>query len=136
MQHLEKILDAHPDPAHADGAVALACIRACFDCSATCATCADACLAEDDVAGMVHCVRLNLDCVDVCDVTGRLIARPSARDANTLREQLEACVAACRACGDECAKHGQHGVEHCRVCAHACQACAKACEEMAGALVA
>ena len=115
---------------------ALACIRACYECVATCTACADACLAEDDVAHLVTCVRLNLDCADVCETTGRLIARPSARDADTLRIQLEACAAACRVCGEECARHGGEGMEHCRVCAEACRACAEACETMASALVA
>ncbi len=85
---------------------------------------------------MRQCIRVCLDCADVCETTGRLIARPSARDADTLRLQLEACAEACRVCGEECARHGAAGMEHCRVCAEACRACADACEAMAAALVA
>jgi hypothetical protein len=135
MDHLDRMLETHPHPAHSDGDIASACIRACFDCVEACTTCADACLAEDDVQSMVACIRLDLDCADICGVTGRLIARPSPRDADVLRLQLQACAAICRACGDECEKHGRHGMEHCRVCADACRACAEACDAMAGALV-
>jgi hypothetical protein len=37
--------------------------------------CADACLGEQDVQMLVCCIRLNLDCADVCATTGRLLAR-------------------------------------------------------------
>ena len=135
MDHLDEMLQTHPDPAHSDRHVAEACIRACFDCAVACTICADACMAEDDVGDMVACIRLDIDCADICVTTGLLIARPSARDAETLRLQLQSCAAACRACGEECERHGRHGMEHCRVCAEACRACAEACEEMAAALV-
>ena len=134
MSRLEQMLDSHPDPVHANGNEARRCMEACAECAQTCTVCADACLGEDDVKAMVACIRLNLDCAEVCRVTGQLISRPSHRDAPALRAQLEACIASCRACGDECAKHGMH-MEHCRVCAEACRACADACEAMTAALV-
>jgi hypothetical protein len=135
MDQLGPMLASHPAPAHSDGDVALACIQACYECAAVCATCADACLAEDDVAALVTCIRLNLDCSDVCELTGRLFVRPSGRDAPALELQLEACAAMCRACGDECASHAQH-MEHCRICAECCRRCADSCDRMRGALVA
>lgn len=135
MQQLQSMLDSHPSPAHSDGDIARACVEACYECAAICASCADACLAEDDVAGMVTCIRLNLDCSDICEVTGRLFARPSSRDAEALRLQLEACAAMCRACGDECASHAQHS-EHCRICSESCRRCAQACDRMIAALAA
>jgi len=50
--------------------------------------------------------------------------------ARTRRERtIEACAAACRACGDECARHAAHH-EHCRLCAEACRRCDKACEDL------
>jgi hypothetical protein len=135
MQQLDAMLASHPSPAHSDGDIARACVEACLECSAVCASCADACLAEDDVAKQVTCIRLNLDCADICAVTARLFARPSERDAQTLRHQLEACAAICRACGAECAQHAQH-MEHCRICAETCRRCAEACDRMKGALAA
>ena len=133
MKQLEAMLAAHPHPAGSHREAALACIEACAECAAVCSSCADACLAETNVMQMVRCIRLNLDCADICEVTGRLFARPSERDADTLGHQLEACIASCRACAEECERH-QH-MEHCRICAEVCRRCVAACEAMRGALV-
>lgn len=135
MKQLAAMLASHPAPAHSDGDIARACVEACYECSAICSTCADACLSEQNVEKQVLCIRLNLDCADVCAVTGRLFARPSERDAPALALQLEACAAMCRACGDECARHASH-MEHCRICAESCRRCADACDRMRAALVA
>lgn len=43
--------------------------------------------------------RTNLDCADVCDATGRVLSRHTDYDANITRAVLEACAAACKACG-------------------------------------
>lgn len=134
MSRLKHMLETHPEPAGPNGDEALRCIEACAECAQTCTVCADACLAEGDVQHMVTCIRLNLDCAEVCNVTGTLMTRPSHRDAPALRAQLQACIEMCRACAAECASHGEK-MEHCRVCAEACRACAEACEAMAGALV-
>lgn len=134
MSRIREILKHHPHPAGPNGEEALLCIEACAECADTCAACADACLAEDNVAEMVDCIRLNLDCADVCRVTGTLITRPSHRDAPALRAQLQACIEMCKACGDHCEQHS--AIEHCRICAEACRACAEACETMLGAIVA
>jgi hypothetical protein len=134
MSRLQRMFDTHPEPAGANGDAARRCIEACAECAQTCTVCADACLGEDNIATMVACIRLNLDCAEVCRVTGALMTRPSHRDAPALRAQLEACMEMCRACADECSRHGDHH-EHCAVCAEACRACAEACEAMAAALV-
>ena len=80
------------------------CIEACLDCSQTCTACADACLSEDMVAELTKCIRTCTDCSDVCDTTGRVLSRHTGYDANLTRAVLEACAAACKACGDECAR--------------------------------
>jgi hypothetical protein len=133
MDRLRALLGAHPHPASDAGDRALACIEATLECAAACTACADACLAEDHVGELVTCIRLNLDCADICELTGRLIARPSRRDEPTLEAMLEACVKICRACADECKAHG--AMEHCQLCAEACRVSADACERMAAALV-
>ncbi|RYI99321.1 MAG: four-helix bundle copper-binding protein [Acetobacteraceae bacterium] len=103
-----------------------ACIEACFDCAQTCTNCADACLAEPHLPELVHCIRLNLDCADLCGATGRIAARLTKPSRAMTEAALQACLTACGACGDECRGHaGMH--EHCRICAEACDACAKAC---------
>jgi hypothetical protein len=95
-------------------------------------SCADACLAEATVKDLVRCIRLNLDCADVCESTGRLLGRMTEPDAGLLQAQLQACLEACRVCGAECEKHASMH-EHCRVCAEACRACADACERLTAA---
>jgi hypothetical protein len=64
---VKEIIERHPRPINIDRDLLLRCIDACFDCAAPCTSCADACLGESDVPELVRCVRLNLDCADVCD---------------------------------------------------------------------
>lgn len=109
------------------------CAQACVDCSQVCLSCADACLSEAHVANLTHCIRLNLDCAEVCRTTGALLMRFGRNGPQPLQAQLAACTEACRACGEECRKHASmHG--HCRICAEACQACHDACEDMMKAM--
>ncbi|MBN1093209.1 four-helix bundle copper-binding protein [Blastococcus sp. TML/M2B] len=109
------------------------CIEACVECAQACTACADACLSEDMVAELTKCIRTNLDCADVCDATGRVLSRHTGYDANLTRAVLEACAAACKACGDECGGHASMH-EHCRVCAESCRRCEQACLELISAL--
>lgn len=135
MDRIARMFETHPHPASDAGEEAFTLVAAAAECVYTCITCADACLEEDDVTPLRRCIRLDLDCSEICATTAKLVARPGAQDQNLLRAQIEACVAACRACADECERHADHH-EHCRVCAEACRACADACERMTGALVA
>jgi hypothetical protein len=45
-----------------------------------------------------------------------------------IRETLQACLSACKACGAECRHHTE--MHHCQVCADACDACASACQAL------
>jgi hypothetical protein len=134
MTHATAMLDTYPaDLGNVDKQALADCIDACFDCAQTCTACADACLSESMVAELTKCIRTNLDCADICDTTGRLLSRHTGYDANLTAATLQACLAACRACGDECERHaGMH--EHCRVCAEACRRCEQACQRLAAAL--
>src|SRR4051812_29399701 len=68
-----------------DRAALARCIEECFDCAQTCTACADACLSEATVADLIKCVRTNLDCADICDMTGRVLSRHTGYDANMTR---------------------------------------------------
>jgi hypothetical protein len=126
--NVQEMLRTHPQPATDAGQLA-ACVAACYECAQTCTACADACLAEDMVAELRRCIRLNLDCADVCAATGALLSRQTEPEEAVLRAQLAACAEACRACGEECERHaGMHA--HCRVCAEACRRCEEACRQM------
>jgi hypothetical protein len=109
------------------------CVEACFDCAQSCTACADACLGEDDSKSLTRCIRLNLDCADVCDATGRILSRQTAFEPEMARAALRACAEACRLCGDECERHASHH-EHCRVCAEACRRCERACNDVLSAI--
>lgn len=135
MERVREMFRSHPDPASDAGDEAFALVRAAAECTFTCTTCADACLAEEDPAPMRKCIRLNLDCADICAATSRMLARPGRQDPDVLHAQLQACATACRACADECEGHADR-MEHCRICAEACRACAEACDRMNKAVVA
>jgi hypothetical protein len=135
MERVRQMFVSHPNPASDAGDEAFALVQAAAECAAVCTTCADACLEEADPAALRSCIRANLDCAEICALTGRLIARPGKQDPGTLRAQLEACAIACRACAAECERHAA-AMAHCRICAESCRACAGACDRMRQALVA
>ncbi len=123
--HVQLMVNTHPS-AHgpADDAL-IHCIEECYACAQACVACADACLGEDEGRALLQCIRLNLDCADICAATGRIATRRTGGDQGTLRKLLAACADACRACEGECARHAH---QHCQICAAACTDCAEACE--------
>jgi len=129
MSYARQMLDSHPRTFNLDSGVLAAAIDALSDCAQACAADADADLSEQDLPEMVKCIRLCLNCVDICTATVGVTSRLAEYDADVTRPLLEACVAICQSCGDECERHAQHH-EHCRVCAEACRRCGQACREL------
>ena len=128
------MLDTYPaDLGPVDRAALAACIEACVDCAQTCTACADACLSQQHVADLVKCIRANLDCADICHTTGTVLSRHAGHDAILTRTVIDACAAACKACGDECGRHAAT-YEHCRVCAEACRRCEQTCRDLLASL--
>lgn len=128
-----EMLDTHPATIDLDRQLLARAIDALVACSQACTACADACLSEEMVADLRSCIRSDLDCADSCAATARMLSRHGGIDATVTRAHLEACIAACRACGDECEQHaGMH--EHCRICAEACRDCEAACAELLAAV--
>ena len=127
------IFQLHPLPATLDREVALRCITECLDCIAGCTACADDCLAEPDLSDMVRCVRLDLDCADICNATVRVITRQTMPDLRVIRSAVEACEVACQACAEECEHHAAMH-EHCRLCAQLCRRCEQACADLLATL--
>jgi hypothetical protein len=123
------MLETYPKSINLDRAKLAATVDALIACSEACTACADACLSEDAVADLTKCVRTNMDCADICATTARVLSRHTGYDANITRTLLEACAAACRACGDECAHH-RDMYQHCRICADACRAGEEACRNL------
>lgn len=133
MSSVPSMLEAHPWPGHVDREALAGCIEACVACAQTCDSCADACLSEDGVAELRKCIRLNLDCADICAATGRVLTRQTEYDAPVSKAQLEACRQACATCGEECARHAEMH-EHCRICAEECRDCEAACARLLDAM--
>lgn len=127
--HAKEMLETHPWPGHVDRDPLARCIEECFACAQTCTSCADACLSEDMVAELRKCVRLNLDCADVCAASGSVLTRQTEYDAPTTKTLLEACRQACRTCANECKQHAEMH-DHCRICAEACRRCEEACDQL------
>lgn len=134
MSPAREMLETYPHTFNVDGDVLARTIETLIDCANTCTQCADACLSEWALsAELAKCIRLNLDCADVCMATSRVISRQTEYDANLTRPLLEACATVCKSCGDECGRHGEH-MDHCRVCADSCRRCESACRELLAAM--
>ncbi len=132
MNHIQAILDAHPQRERMDNVQGFAAaVAACLDCAFVCNTCADACVAEEKGGMLLRCHRLDLDCAAICVSTAALLGRAYDPDARVLRAQLQACLAACVACAEECERHAKN-MEHCRICAETCRICERACQAVMG----
>jgi Domain of Unknown Function (DUF326) len=133
MSYATRMLDTFPGTFNLDAGVLAATTDAVNDCAQACTGCADDDLSERDIAELAKCIRLNLDCADVCAATVRVISRQTEYDANLTRSLVEACATACKSCGDECQRHAEMH-EHCRVCAEACRRCERACRQLLAAM--
>lgn len=127
---LEEMISTHPRKSQMPVSDITRYILDFFECADACIACADACLGEENVQDLVRCIRLNIDCSEISQVTGKLLSRQTEMDNAVVAAQLQACVAVCRACAAECDRHAQMH-EHCRICAEACRACEEACMNLA-----
>ena len=90
------------------------------ECVAACNYCSTACLEEADPKMMANCIKLDMDCAQICELTAAFISRGSAHADHIKKE----CAEICKKCAEECGKHNN---EHCKACAEACKKCAEAC---------
>ena len=120
---IEKMISEHPDVASGQANEPLGrAVKHAMYCAAICNSCADACVAEP--MDMRQCIRMCLDCSDVCDATYRLATRRTGSNRELIRAQLATCIKACELCETECARHEN---DHCRRCAQMCRECADDC---------
>ncbi|TMI62409.1 MAG: four-helix bundle copper-binding protein [Bacteroidetes bacterium] len=94
-------------------------------CAIECSHCAMACLNEDHVKMLNRCIKLDLDCAELCRTIASLLSRGSEHGEHLLKE----CVELCNVCADECEKHSH--MQHCKRCAEVCRECAEECSAMA-----
>jgi hypothetical protein len=129
------MLATHPDGSRPDSEARNRAAQALAACAEYCAACADACLAEEQAMDLRRCIRMDLDCSDICGAAARVVARQTFGDASMFSSLLTACIEACERCAEECDQHAEHH-EHCRLCAEACRRCASACSELLEVLMA
>lgn len=131
--HTAQIIAMRPRVRGNLNAVLLRCIDECQDCARACTRSAVACLSESDVRQLVQCIRLDLDCADLCLAAAALGSRRTGTNRDILRGMLEICSDGCRICAEECERHaGRH--EHCRTCTDACRRCERACRDAASSI--
>jgi hypothetical protein len=129
LSYARQLLDTYARTFDVDAEVLAATIDALNDCAQACTADTAADLSEPNVAELVTCIRLCLDCTDICVATVEVTSRQADYLPNVIKPLLEACVAACKSCGDECERHAQMH-QHCRVCAEACRRCEQACRKL------
>src|SRR5438270_9669245 len=129
MSHTREMLEAVPGVGGFDLEELAAAIDACGDAEQACLACADADLAEDDVASMRVCVELDQDCADICSATARVLSRRTRYDVLLVQRLLQACVRACASCAEECERHASRH-RHCAICGEACRTCQRTCEKL------
>jgi uncharacterized protein DUF326 len=129
MSYARQMLATYPSDLAVDAGVLAAAIDALNSCAQACTADNEADLSEPSLAELVKCIRLCLDCADVCIATVSVVTRQAQYDASVTKPLLQACVAICKSCGDECERHA-HKHEHCRVCAEACRRCEQACRQL------
>ena len=129
METTLQMLKTHPSPSQIDLEHLARAITELQICAQACTTCADACLGEKEVQSLIDCIRINLDCADICTATGAMLSRVNSASTEYFQIIVEACVKICRLCATECEKHGSKH-EHCRICAEACSRCENACREI------
>lgn len=92
-------------------------------CASICSYCATACLEEADVKMLTQCIKLDLDCAEICTASASFLSRGSVHAKHLLRE----CAEICAACAAECGKHAH--MQHCERCSQICKQCADACKQ-------
>jgi hypothetical protein len=133
MSYARQMLDTFSRTVNVDPDLLAAAIDAMSDCAQSCTADNAADLGEHHVAEMVRCIRLCLDCADICTAAQGVVSRLVDYSPAVLQPLLESCVAICRSCGDECERHAAMHA-HCRVCAEACRRCEQACQALRAAL--
>ena len=123
---IQPMISTHPDVRGSVNDSLVRAIEAAYGCAAVCRICADACLSEEMVRDLTQCIRLDLDCADVCLATAGLAARRAGSNEALIKRMLETCAEACADCAVECEKHAEMH-EHCRICADECRRCEGAC---------
>jgi hypothetical protein len=127
---VERMLRTNPEAPFAPADSLGRTIHACMETAQVCTACADACLGEH-ARGLETCIRLNLDCADVCGTAVRVLSRQQNPDLTVVAMMIELCAAIAETCAIECERHAAQ-FTHCHVAAAACHRCFDACRTLMG----
>ena len=100
------------------------CIEACYLCATACDNCAASCFDEENLEMMRECIKLDMQCANIC----RLAAQFMILNSGSAQDLCRLCADVCQKCGDEC---GKHDYDHCQDCSNACHHCAEQCRKRA-----
>ncbi len=90
-------------------------------CMTACEACASENLKVENGISLQRCIRLTLDCGELCGFTARFVARESEFKDILLKQ----CALVCKACEDECRRHENAASQQCADVCHECHlACA------------
>ena len=90
-------------------------------CATQCNNCVMECLAEQDVKSMANCIKIDLDCAEICRTVSSFLSRSSNHAQHLMKE----CIEICTNCAIQCEQHSH--LEHCRKCAEVCRICIAEC---------
>src|ERR1044072_7232347 len=96
-------------------------LDALTECTRACHHCCVSCLREEDVTMMAECIRLDMDCAQICELTAAFLSRESGHTRHLFKE----CAEIWQQRAEECANHAH--LDHCKECAEACRKCANLC---------
>jgi hypothetical protein len=91
MSYAKQMLDSYSRTFNVDNRVLAATIDALNDCAQACTADVDADLGGQDVAEMVKCIRLCMECADICAATVTVTSRLAEYDSKITKPLLEAC---------------------------------------------
>jgi hypothetical protein len=96
-------------------------INILLECARACEHCSSKCLEEKNIIDLVHCIKLNRECADICLLSSRFLER----DSQFTNDILDVCSKVISRCAEECEKFIEY--EHCKECFEACRKAEKAC---------
>ena len=103
-------------------------IKECLDCAQTCRVGAEA--LADNASKFAKYIAACLECAKTCEATAKALLLHKNRTKSIRQSQLEACVMACRVCGQICTKLGEEFE-----CYTMCAESVRRCEEILRALI-
>ncbi|TFC52348.1 four-helix bundle copper-binding protein [Cryobacterium sp. TMT2-10] len=109
------------------------CVEACVALVQVSEDCAAACLALEGNGEITHCFLADLDCIEVCSATSRLLSWHVHSDGATAIAMLETCRESCSASVEACERMAELYPSW-LTCTMACRRVMDACGTLLAAL--